>query len=176
MIQCLSEHFSPTIPQGESCSFESFHAVPEISEFLLSVVLELPELRGQWEGKMVQGWSQTQRQARGQSIMKHTNTQLCVDSLPLFLPIHHNSPLIPLDLLNGARQCPSSVAAASGGTKQRNNLGLQPRRMKQGGPHQIPCCPTSLFCPTQRNHEKWKDAMSHMELKHRVLNVYFKCM
>lgn len=28
--------------------------------------------------------------------MKHTNTQLCVDSLPLFLPIHHNSPLIPL--------------------------------------------------------------------------------
>ena len=28
--------------------------------------------------------------------MKHTNTQLCVDSRPLFLPIHHNSPLIPL--------------------------------------------------------------------------------
>lgn len=45
---------------------------------------------------MVQGLSQSQRQARGQSIMKHTNTQLCVDSLLVFLSIHHNSPLIPL--------------------------------------------------------------------------------
>lgn len=92
----LSEHFSPTILEGESCFFESFHAVPKISELPLSAVRELPELWGQWEGKVAQGWSQSQRQARGQSIMKHTNTQLCVDSLPLFLPIHHNRPLIPL--------------------------------------------------------------------------------
>lgn len=83
-------------PSGRIMFPESFHAVPEISEFLPSAARVLPELRGQWEGKVVQGWSQSQRQARGQSIMKHTNTQLCVDSLPLFLPIHHNSSLIPL--------------------------------------------------------------------------------
>ena len=41
---CLSEHISPTILEGESCFSKSFHAVPESSEFLLSVVRELPEL------------------------------------------------------------------------------------------------------------------------------------
>lgn len=40
----LSEHFSPTILEGESCFLESFHAVPKMLEFLLSAVRELPEL------------------------------------------------------------------------------------------------------------------------------------
>lgn len=78
----------------DSCFFEPFHAVPKLS--WVPAVWELPERRGQWGGKVVQGWSQSQRRARGQSIMKHTNTQLCVDTHPLFLPIQHNRHLIPL--------------------------------------------------------------------------------
>lgn len=56
----LSEH-SSTILEGESGYFESFHAVPNISEFMLCAVQELPELGGQWEGKVVWGRSQSQR-------------------------------------------------------------------------------------------------------------------
>lgn len=88
-------HSSPATLQGELCFFENFHSIPKISAFLPSAAWELPELWGQWEGKVVRGRSQSPIQARGQTIMKHTNTQLCVDSLPLFLPIHHNRPLIP---------------------------------------------------------------------------------
>lgn len=46
------------------------------------------------------------RNAGGRSIMKHTNTQLCVDSLPLFSPIRHNRPLIPLRSAHGGQTVP----------------------------------------------------------------------
>lgn len=51
----MSEH-SPAILGGEeSCYSESFHPVlKKIAEFTLSVVQELPEVGGQWEGKVVQ--------------------------------------------------------------------------------------------------------------------------
>lgn len=41
-----------------------------------------------------------------QRFMKHTNTQLCVDSLPLFLPICPNRPIIPLRSARGGQTVP----------------------------------------------------------------------
>lgn len=74
MIQSLSEHFSPAVPQGESCSFESFHAVPEISEFLLSVVLELHELRsvGGKGGSGLEPKAETGQRPEHYETSKHT--------------------------------------------------------------------------------------------------------
>lgn len=62
---------------------------------------------GQGEGKVDQevggkGGGVEERR----SIMKHTNTQLCVDSLPLFSPIRHNRPLIPLRSAHGGQTVP----------------------------------------------------------------------
>lgn len=160
-------------------------------EFPLSAVRELPEVWGQWEGKVaVQGWSQSHRRGRGQSIMKHTNTQLCVDSVPLFLPIHHNRPLIPLRSAHQGQAVPqphlvepnSGIILAYG--RSRIEQGA-PRGGSPGGPHRIPCCPP---CPpsvplkpwkkkttkvTMRTYEPWKKSMSTLLflLKYNVADV-----
>lgn len=94
----------PAILGGGLCYSESFHPVPKkIAEFTLSAVQELPEVGG----KGGPGWGgQVQTNAVGRSIMKHTNTQLCVDSLPLFSPSRHNRPLIPLRSAHGGQTVP----------------------------------------------------------------------
>lgn len=53
--------------------------------------------------------------------MKHGDTQLFLDSLPLLC---HGKPLIPLHICRPGQTEPIRGAAASGGTKQRNNFGL----------------------------------------------------
>lgn len=97
MIQCAC--LSTSLPQSLRENHVSLKAFMPFQKFRSSCCLQSESsLNCEVSGRerWFRGWSQSQRQARGQSIMKHTNTQLCVDSLPLFLPIHHNRPLIPL--------------------------------------------------------------------------------
>lgn len=59
-----------------------------------------------WEVSGRERWFGAGAKARGQSIMKHINTKLCVDSLPLRLPIHHSRPLIPLRSAHQGQRVP----------------------------------------------------------------------
>lgn len=76
---------------GSRVSLKSFHVVPETfgdSRRLRSESSPKREVSGWVVGSGGEGdqvWSQSRRRAGGQSIMKHTNTQLCVDSVPLLV-------------------------------------------------------------------------------------------
>lgn len=72
--------------------------------------------------------------ARGRSIMKHTNTQLCVDNLPLFLPIP------PQQLTNPSYICSSRPDSAHGGVlphlaEPNSRVIFCSEENEAGGPH-----------------------------------------
>lgn len=112
---------------------------------------------------MVRGRSQSPIQARGQTIMKHTNTQLCVDSLPLFLPIHHNRPLIPPRSAHQGQTAPVQrtrthlVEPKSGIILAYGRSRIEQGAHEAGVPGALtraPAAPTTPLCPTERNHKK----------------------
>lgn len=93
------------LSSGEDCvTLKAFIPFPKR---LLNSRCLLSKSSLKWEGKVVRGGGgQVQTNAVGRSIMKHTNTQLCVDSLPLFSPSRHNRPLIPLRSAHGGQTVP----------------------------------------------------------------------
>lgn len=110
----------PRVLQGESDFLKRFHAASRVWEILLCDRSWL----GLW-------WGGEGRGIRGVEldIMKHGNTQLFLDSLPLSC---HGNPLIFLHTCRPGQTEPIRGAATSGGTKQRNNFGLHSERHGSG--------------------------------------------
>lgn len=84
-------------------------------------------------------------------IMKHGNTQLFLDSLPLSC---HGNPLIFLHTCRPGQTEPIRGAATSGGTKQRNNFGLHCERHGSGAQ-----TAASISLQGERGKERRRDEM-----------------